>query len=479
MIKLYKRSGVTLLGCALLVALHFYRLSSIPGLHYDEAWAMNYAWRIAHEPGFWPLTAMSPYTAPWAHYWAALWMKLLGPSVLVFRGSQVMLALGGLGFLAFSLPATLRLSFLAALLLLPGLILNQRFAIELTGLHVLCYGVCMWAARRKNAFLSTAALLAGTTAHILFYAVALAGVGTRLLEGPDPQSSPAQRNGRIVYFTLVAFFFLHVLLTIPEKGKAAALVFSCLAALAVDFLPIAALRIWKWKGWTTLVSAVALLFVLNCVFFAQGAWTFSLTEGTAEWKSGVWIVAVLGLFAWIGLSTLSGFRSATTRTRTYTLLLFLFFGLMMLKPAPRYFEIPLITLAVLLANDWYLRWSQQLWRYYNSLFIMALAVGSIGIFFAYFDSHPADADVHFAAFKDSSRDFLDKQSLVRFLGGSGCAPGDIHTGDPRLKEELDALALGDWPVDHSGPCRWNFVSRRSDANAVGEPWNEFVLRRKN
>ncbi|HEY8279260.1 MAG TPA: hypothetical protein VIH99_06540, partial [Bdellovibrionota bacterium] len=79
--------------------------------------------------------------------------------------------------------------------------------------------------------------------------------------------------------------------------------------------------------------------------------------------------------------------------------------------------------------------------------------------------------------KDSSRDFLDKQSLVGFLGSSGCALNDIHTNDPRLYEALKALSLGDWPVEQK-PCTWSFVTRRSEPNGVGEPFGEFLLRRK-
>ena len=65
--------------------LHLYKIAYIPGLHFDEAWAMNFSRQIAFEPGIWPLTAMSPYTAPWAHYFAAIFMKVFSPSVLVFR----------------------------------------------------------------------------------------------------------------------------------------------------------------------------------------------------------------------------------------------------------------------------------------------------------------------------------------------------------------------------------------------------------
>jgi hypothetical protein len=88
-----------------------------------------------------------------------------------------------------------------------------------------------------------------------------------------------------------------------------------------------------------------------------------------------------------------------------------------------------------------------------------------------------DVSPHFLLFKDSSRDFLDKQSLVRFLGGSGCGRSDIQTHDPRLKEELDALSLGDWPVKQAS-CPYIYVALRTEEGATGEPHGEFLLKKR-
>ncbi len=168
------KAAAPALGVASLFFLHFFRLGDLPALHYDEAWALNYSWRISFERGFWPLAAMSPYTAPWAHYWAALWMKIFGPSVLVFRASQVTLALAGMLALAFSLKKNFsRVRFLCVLPLLPALVLNHRFAVELNGFHVLALGLFCLALSRKRYALAAAVAWAGTTAHILFYAVPL------------------------------------------------------------------------------------------------------------------------------------------------------------------------------------------------------------------------------------------------------------------------------------------------------------------
>jgi hypothetical protein len=480
-IKLYKQCGVAL-GCALLLFTHFYKLGTIPGLHYDEAWAMNYAWRIAQETGFWPLSAMSPYTAPWAHYWAALWMRILGPSVMVFRSSQVALALGGLACLAFALPKHLRSAFPWAVILLPGLILNERFAIELTGFHVLCFGALVLAVRREKFGLACAAALFGTTAHILFYGVALAGVALVFLQGW--QLSSRQRTWVTVYFTLTALFLARVLANIPEKGKGAALVLSSLVAIAAISWEWNRWPLWRKPAWGYLLGLAGLIYGFNCVFFAQGFWAAAVAKGFAFYQVPFETPAF-----WVGLLGLlyvcaRGWAAAPKWIPTAFLLLTVACGVLMLKPAPRYFELPMLALACLLTYDlatwiYLVEWPVSRRLHLLTALSAVLALNT-GITLANTALLPSvEASLHFLFFKDSSRDFTDKHVLVEFLGGSGCARGDIHTGDPRLKEELDALALGDWPVNRSGPCHWNFVSLRSEEGSVGEPLYEFKLRRKN
>jgi hypothetical protein len=480
-INLYKRCGVAL-GCALLVFLHFYKLGTIPGLHYDEAWAMNYAWRIAHEPGFWPLTAMSPYTAPWAHYWAALCMKVIGPSVLVFRGSQVVLALAGICCLAAALPKHIRAAFPWAIILLPGLLLNERFAIELTGFHVLCFGALVLSMRREKFGLACVAALFGTTAHILFYAVALSGIALVFLQGW--LLSFKQRAWVMLYFMVTAVFLARVLGSIPEKGKGAALVFS--AALVITGVALEWNRwpLWRKPAWSYLLGLAGLIYGFNCAFFAQGFWAAAVAKGIPFYN-----VDFQTLAFWIGFLGLlyvcaRGWAASPSWIPRAFLLLTVACGVLMLKPAPRYFELPMLVLACLLTYD-LASWIYLVeWPVSRRLHLLTALSGVLalntGITLANTALLPSvNAPIHFLFFKDSSRDFTDKHVLVEFLGGSGCARSDIHTGDPRLKEELDALALGDWPVNHSGPCRWNFVSLQSEAGSVGEPWYEFKIRRKN
>ncbi|MGZ3660580.1 MAG: hypothetical protein ACXVB9_18145 [Bdellovibrionota bacterium] len=465
MIKLYKQCGVAL-GCALLLFLHFYRLGEVPGLHFDEAWAMGHAWRITHERGYWPLTAMSPYTAPWAHYWGALWMRVLGPSLIVFRASQITLALGGMLALAFALPRHLRAGFPWAALLLPGLLLNQRFAIELTGFHALCFGVLCWALRERWYGFACVAALLGTTAHILFYGVALGILGMVLLERL-PLSKRA-RAWAIAYFILMSLFFLRVLLEIPEKGKAGALVLSAVALACLLALRGETAKIWKKGAWLVPIASAA--FVFNSVFFAQGVWGAQLFTGhqLSLAEEGLFWLGFLGLGILFVRALMASPRSAARAFALITLT----FGVLMLKPAPRYFEIPFLAMAALLCWEF---WGPRPRRLAALSGLLAINLGlSFSLLFLI---PPVESSLHFLFFRDSSRDFLDTQSLARFLGSSGCKLGDIRSNDPRLALELATLSIGDWPVDPSQHCGWYNIARRTEPGAIGERFGEFLLQK--
>jgi len=475
-------------GMLLLLFLHFYRLAHIPGLHYDEAWAMNYSWRIASESGFWPLQAMSPYTAPWAHYWAALWLKIFGPSLWMFRASQVLLSLAGLAAVCMALPRPVRLIFPWAMLLLPGLLLNHRFAIELTGFHVLAFGSLCWCISRRWYYLAALAAIAGTTAHILFYAVLL-GLLFAVLH-TTPSGVAIERRAKkafVAYFALMALFFLQVLIAIPEKGKAGALVLSSVGAVALVLAGCERWHGWRSVWWGRALPVLAAVFVFNALFFLQGTWSAAIATGKPYWQGSIFYLGshILLLMVFFGHSFVA-LKNENTWLRVWFLSGTFFMGIMMLKPAPRYFEIALIGIATIWANDWWRYWKTTSWKNHFlrqrlslrlSLTYCVLA-NLVFVFVHLVEYSPLDTSLRYLFFKDSSRDFLDKQSLVRFLGGSGCEFSDIETHDPRLLETLKALSLGDWRVDDKKHCNYLHVSRRTEEGATGEPFGEFLLRRK-
>jgi hypothetical protein len=447
--------GILFLGYA-----HFFALREAPGLHFDEAWAMNFAHRIATEPGFWPLTAQSPYTSPWAHYWAALWMRIFGSELLVFRASQVFFSFGGLLFLGLSLRdqglrrAALWLPLSAALL--PGLVLNHRFAIELNGLHAFCFGLAIWGLRRAP-WLSALAWIVGSTAHILFFALGLALLGALIWEKRE-----LRRADRVLGFvsaSILAGFFYRVYLLIPEKGKGFALFLVALLAAFAFLLPI---QRWvpRQKWLDSAVGIVAAVFLANALFFLEGSWSVAISTGLKPWQGqgsiGLLLFLPLALFlVWRGTRELPRFA------RRWFLLGVIILGAMMLKAAPRYYETALLALTVFFALGFAALPALQRW-----MALLLLALHAAWLYPLYFLTTPKEESLYLLAWKDSSRDFLSKQALVTVLGGSGCSLSDIKSVDSRVRESLLALSYGDWQQKAVCPYKELQVQRRAEADPI-------------
>src|SRR5690349_2384890 len=127
-------------------ALAFYtqltRLTSVPGLHFDEAWQGLFAYRIAGEHGFFPVAAMNSYTSPMVHYPIAAAFKAFGPSLSTMRGFYAAMNLATLGLLAALLRrfGERRAAAWLALLwaLLPLSVHDHRFYVEMTGFFGFC-----------------------------------------------------------------------------------------------------------------------------------------------------------------------------------------------------------------------------------------------------------------------------------------------------------------------------------------------------
>jgi hypothetical protein len=465
---------VLAVGVIACLYLHLASLSVQPGLHFDEAWAMNYSWRIAFEKGFWPLAAMSPYTAPWAHYWAALWLKLLGPSVLVFRLSQVALSLGAIFLLSrelFRLGFSRAGAFLPlAVALVPGLVLNHRFAIELNGFHPLFFALLFCALARGKWGWAAAFWVIASTAHILFYGVGLALVASFVWE--KREWSLAERKALGFGALALALFFCRVLVAIPEKGKASALLFSTLILLGLALRPSLARFFDFIPRWKYLPVVLGAVFFFNLVFFAEGSWTSAIYSGFPSWVHDIRMLVIFPpLFAWLAWNELEKLPALLRNWFWFGLFLL---GLMMLKPAPRYFEIPFLALALLVALALARRRARQAW-----IAGAALSLHSGLIFFAFLPSIAYESDLHLLFFKDSSRDFLSKQKLVQVLGGAGCGLNDIKSVDSRVREGLQALSYGDWP-HLGGPCPMQeiSISRSSESPLKTKTVADFVLEGK-
>jgi hypothetical protein len=451
------------LGLVLTLSLHLVGLSVVPGLHFDEAWAMNFAWRLGSEP--FTVHAMSPYTAPWAHYWALLWMKAFGPSLLAFRASQLTLALTGISFLSDALRRAGRPRAGAGLFvvaaLVPGFVLNNRFAIELNGLHPFCLGLLAWALTTRRPWLAALAFAVGTSGHILFYGVGLGLLGAAIWEGRA--FTRGERAAAVGALLLVAFYFSEILRQVPEKGKAAALLASALGLAGLLLARAERWRLWRWHWWETIVVLVSALFWFNAIFFAEGTWSLALSTGKEGWKSWGAIGMALFIPPALYFAYLGG-RELPRLWRRALSLSVIALGLMMLKPAPRYFELVILCLVVLFSLGIARRRLPI-----RALITAGLLLHALPIYVDYFSLMPHEKDFRFLFFKDSSRDFLSKQVLLGELGGRGCDLSVMELSDSRVAESLRALSLQP-PPRGAAACPWPRlrIERRAEARRSGE-----------
>ncbi len=457
------------LAWLLVICMQFLYLDLIPGIHFDEAWAANFAHRIASESGFWPLHAQSPYTMPWTHYFAAGFMNFFGFSFFSFRFSQVMLAGIGISLLLLVLRSVGRRRLIHyvpfVLVAFPGVILNQRFAIELTGFHVFCAGLLLFGIRHARSslwgrvakVLALIAVVLGVSAHVLFLALPLSLFFYHLWHKKEftraylPQERFWIGGGAL----LLCPFFLHVLLELPEKGKAIALL-TGMVIFAAWVLLRAPLwnRLISWqKYWIWLPVIGGTVFLANAVFFWEGHWVILRQIGIMQstFFFGTSLVALLFvsvLYGWEHLWKVSDFRVTTQ----YLLVLCFFLGLIVLKQTPRYYHLsffPLTIVAITILMQMRAEWRFALMGFfllhvgvsYSANYILPAVYG-----------HQIDTDLRVLTFKDSSRDFLSKQHLVRYLGSMNCKFESVETPDGRLRESLKFLRHSDWPLAGAEIC---------------------------
>lgn len=470
-----------LLGILLFLYEQLSHLDLVPGLHFDEAWAANFAVRIATEPGFWPLHAQSPYTMPWAHYFAALWLQIFGISLTVFRASQVFLALlGWIGF-AYSLFLVKRSRLVCylpwLLLIFPGILVNQRFAIELTGFHVFCAGqlaiglACHQRYEMKSAarLICLLSILLGVSAHVIFLALPFSLFFLRLsyYESLHQAFSKTDRKWIASAALLLIPFFARIFVGVPEKGKALALVIG-----------MAIFAIWVllggpfWQRFVALSSffkyafyLVSGVFLFNALFFLEGHWGVlqQIGELQVNYFFGLGLVLFITLFfLQLGRDKISTDMQIYVR---WSLILCLFLGCLMLKPAPRYFHLAFFPLILIGAH--LLLGLRPIWRVFFVGFLTVHLGASVtaNYFLPAVYGNQVDQPLRVLFFKDSSRDFLSKQHVARMLGDLGCGMDRVESDDARVVEALRFLQHGDWHLRTSTTCPVQRV-RVSRAEAV-------------
>jgi len=442
---------VFITGIFVFLFVHLWKLDLLPGLHYDEAWAANYAHRIAFEPGFWPFTAMSPYTSPWTHYVAATFFRIFGVNLFIFRLSQFSLVFIGM---LFTVATLWKLKERKAALFLPiflscfpALVANHRFAIELNSFHVFCFGLLLYALVSKKIFFIILSSLLGITSHILFLAPVLGILGAFFLE--KGEISKKIRFACSFGALLLLPFFLHIAFTIPKPGKAWALVILCFVTIIFLLLN---LRFPEWlRKQQKYLCYLVIPFFFNLLFFMEGNWQVLITHGkiTIPWFIGLFLIPMIFCLFFYLRDKKNKFPIFWENSFFLTVILL---GLMMLKPAPRYFELGFYSLAILFLL-FLLHVPSK--KQKNILMGAFFSFGFISLAMNYGLAKNVvfhEKFSHFLFFKDSSEDFHSKQQLVKFLGEKGCSLSNIGTADSRVLEALHFLSHGDWPILSKKPC---------------------------
>ncbi|MGZ3689287.1 MAG: hypothetical protein ACXVBW_13365, partial [Bdellovibrionota bacterium] len=403
-------------GFLALLVTHFAWLRNVGGWHFDEAWAANYAYRIAHEPGFWPLGAMTAYTWAWSHYVAAAFFKIFGASVFVHRASGLTLTVAGVALISGALHRVGEKKAAAWFPLIvaffPTLVMNHRWVIEENSFFVLCAGmIALGLAERvrRGPWIPAYALIAsgillGVTSHTVFFGSALALWVCLFATGRLHR--PADRIVSALIACSFLPFFLYVLRKEPEfRNKSLQLVWVGLALIQFHLLPEKVLS-WRFRKWALAVfAAISCIALVPFAVFGEGSWLALFANGTLQTTALIGTILIpltlAAVFAW----------REKLRLPNWALLAFLPISLFIItvmvgKPGPRYYEIPYLTLAALFA------WTLGRLSARHSAIVATLWVtlGALQLGINYFPISLAERQVprayHFLRFHDASYDNL-------------------------------------------------------------------------
>jgi hypothetical protein len=456
-------------------------IAKAPGIHFDEAWAANYAHKIASEPGFWPINAMSPYTHPWSHYVTALFFKALGTHLWVSRLAGIAMSGAGLVLIARSLVvlgekrAGAYFACLAAVCV-PS-ILNERFAIEINTFHVLCLGLLIYGSVTRRWSLIALSVIAGVSSHILFLAPALAA----FLVWTSAHADSKRDRVFIAMISVILFpFFGSIYLGIPEKGKALALLLIDVGVLIFVLRPFSIYPIERRIRWILLPVVGVFLLILSAMMEGDPSIAFTYGQITAPWVSIICIAfTAFGSFflfnyAWRQIHS-GQWPRHFAQWSFYTVFLV---AMMSTKPAPRYFEMVFVIALIGAALTLSRMASEKLANAFVCVFVLlsVLQWGENYILPA-LGHEGVDQSYRYLIFHDNSSDSLSKQNLVAELGSEGCAFEQVTTSDPRLGEALSFLAIGDWTTDVGRKCPAPHIQVERAATGIpGRRFESFILR---
>lgn len=333
---------------ALLLAVYtqVYKLTAVPGLHFDEAWQGLFAHRIASEAGFLPTAAMNSYTSPIVHYLLAGAFKLFGPTLTAMRGTFAAMNLLTLGLLV-ALLLRLREKKAAvwfALLwaLLPLSVHDHRFYVEVTGFFGLCLAVMLWGCalwQERPAISSTlliVSVLAGAYSHVLFIAIFISAVLVGALSFPREFRSP--RTRAVVALTAALLIPLTLRMGAGLHKKLPYLLAGGLGAMACWAVVVG--RLPRLRYAYRVITILSLPFLAAFVLLMwNGFWPYAQATGQLDLE---WLPLNAAIFAALAITQIRSRQILPNLLWNIFAISFLFTSLMIFKQSPRYYMAPAI-----------------------------------------------------------------------------------------------------------------------------------------
>jgi hypothetical protein len=437
--------GIFFSGLIALLFTHLFSLTHVAGWHLDEAWAGNFAHRIAFENGFWPFQAMSPYTAAWSHYIAAAAFRIFGTNVFVYRAAGIFEVI--LGTVLISLALAKRGEVKAAALLpgvialFPALVMNQRWVIEMNTFFVLCAGVVVYGIATKRIFLSFIGFFLGITSHVLFLAPSLA-----LLYWCWVEEKLSSRDRKLIsaFSIIIGLFFVRIYFKTESDDHTKAL-----GLIAISVITMIGVHVpTPPKYFLTLPAILGIPLLLPFFLFSEGTWVALFSSGELQTP---FLIGTI----FIPVALLIFYLKPRYQSEILWLPLCLILTLLMVvKPGPRYYEIPFLFCAVLFT----IGVSRITPNQAKQVLALWFTLGALQLSLNYFQPAIAETQIdrtfHLWRFRDSSSDMLPSQKIARRLSREGCDYSDLKLSDDRMEQCLKFLSYGDWPVPNPHHCRF-------------------------
>ncbi|MEW6055420.1 MAG: hypothetical protein AB1540_02305 [Bdellovibrionota bacterium] len=450
-----------------------WHFTTVPGLHFDEAWQGLYAHRIATEANFWPASAMNSYTTPVVHYFLALVFKVFSPTLEAMRGFYAAINLVTLGLIA-ALIARFRGSLAATWFtglwaLLPLSIHNHRFYVELTGFHGFCFalllwGLALWKTRPRIAIvLIGSSVMLGAYSHVLFIATYLAALVVLPMFFEKEFKSPRVR----LTIALIAFFLVPLTLRmgIGLKKPLPFLLASVLFMLGFIVASASKLGLSRkiWDGWIThskLFSKIAMLgaipFLIAFVFLHwNGLWPYAQATGHLH---KFWLPVNAILFLGLGLHSYR-MRKKHDQSRLYWqffLVNFFISSLLIFKQSPRYYMV-----STLIAMAWVsIGLAQIKIRQAQAAIAVVFVAWNLFAFQKFYITQferegSTTLEFKLGPFHDNGRDFRPFQKVFAFMVEKNCQDNMRWVEDDRFLLPIEFLRLTAPPADPKGPqCPW-------------------------